>query len=125
MRRRCARRCARWSSWRVWSAWGWSRSTGRGLPASSEAPGAGQLERTVFRPYDGGAGRVQALDLRRARTRRFQAVFVLGLEEGGLPGPARENPFLSGEEAGALGVSRLDPLERDRHLFYTAVTRPR
>jgi ATP-dependent helicase/nuclease subunit B len=78
----------------------------------------------VFRPYNGGAGRVQALDLRRARTRRFQAVFVLGLEEGGLPGPARENPFLSGDEAAALGVSRLDPLERDRHLFYTAVTRP-
>jgi hypothetical protein len=67
---------------------------------------------------------VQALDLRRARTRRFQAVFVLGQEEGGLPGPARENPFLSADEAVSLGVSRLDPLERDRHLFYTAVTRP-
>ena len=97
---------------------------GLGLEPLDRAGVAGQLERTVFRPYNGGAGRVQALDLRRARTRRFQAVFVLGLEEGGLPGPARENPFLSGEEAGALGVSRLDPLERDRHLFYTAVTRP-
>lgn len=97
---------------------------GLGLEPLDRAGVAGQLERTVFRPYNGGAGRVQALDLRRARTRRFQAVFVLGLEEGGLPGPARENPFLSGDEAGALGVSRLDPLERDRHLFYTAVTRP-
>jgi ATP-dependent helicase/DNAse subunit B len=97
---------------------------GLGLEPLDRAGVAGQLERTVFRPYNGGAGRVQALDLRRARTRRFQAVFVLGLEEGGLPGPARENPFLSGDEAAALGVSRLDPLERDRHLFYTAVTRP-
>ena len=97
---------------------------GLGLEPLDRAGVAGQLERTVFRPYNGGAGRVQALDLRRARTRRFQAVFVLGLEEGGLPGPARENPFLSGDEAAALGVSRLDPLERDRHLLYTAVTRP-
>src|SRR6476619_6954449 len=97
---------------------------GLGLEPLDRAGVSGQLERTVFRPYNGGAGRVQALDLRRARTRRFQAVFVLGLEEGGLPGPTRENPFLSGEEAGALGVNRLDPLERDRHLFYTAVTRP-
>jgi hypothetical protein len=97
---------------------------GLGLEPLDRSGVAGQLERTVFRPYNGGAGRVQALDLRRARTRRFQAVFVLGLEEGGLPGPARENPFLSADEAGALGVSRLDPLERDRHLFYTAVTRP-
>src|SRR4029079_12470486 len=88
-----------------------------GAPRVARGGVRGQLERTVFRPYNGGAGRVQALDLRRARTRRFQAVFVLGLEEGGLPGPARENPFLSGDEAGALGVSRLDPLERDRHLF--------
>ena len=83
-----------------------------------------QLERTVFRPYQGGPGRVQVLDLRRARTRRFQAVFVLDLEEGGLPGPVRENPFLSADEAAALRVGRLDPMERDRHLFYTAVTRP-
>jgi len=97
---------------------------GLGLEPLDRAGVAGQLERTVFRPYNGGAGRVQALDLRRARTRRFQAVFVLGLEESGLPGPTRENPFLSGEEAGALGVNRLEPLERDRHLFYTAVTRP-
>jgi len=70
---------------------------GLGLEPLDRAGVAGQLERTVFRPYNGGAGRVQALDLRRARTRRFQAVFVLGLEEGGLPGPARENPFLSGD----------------------------
>src|SRR6476646_3542287 len=64
---------------------------GLGLEPLDRAGVAGQLERTVFRPYNGGAGRVQALDLRRARPRRFQAVFVLGLEEGGLPEPS---PFL-------------------------------
>ena len=95
---------------------------GLGLEPLDRAGVAGQLERTVFRPYNGGAGRVQALDLRRARTRRFQAVFVLGLEEGGLPGPARENPFLSGEEAGSAGRqparpagARPSPLLHGRH----------
>jgi ATP-dependent helicase/DNAse subunit B len=96
----------------------------RGIPAPDRAGLVAQLERTSHRSFGGGAGRVQVLDLRRARTRRFQAVFVLGLEEGGLPGGPRENPFLDGEEAEALGVSRLDAIERDRHLFYTAVTRP-
>ena len=83
-----------------------------------------QLERTTLRTGGRGEGHVQALDLRRARARRFQAVFVLGLEEGGLPGPARENPFLGADEAAALGIIRLDPLVRDRHLFYIAATRP-
>ena len=30
-------------------------------------------------------GRIAILDLSRARTRRFEAVFLLGLEEGTLP----------------------------------------
>ena len=100
---------------------------GLGLEPLDRAGVAGQLERTVFRPYNGGAGRVQALDLRRARTRRFQAVFVLGLEEGGLPGPARENPFLSGEEAGSAGRqparpagARPSPLLHGRHASLAA-----
>jgi ATP-dependent helicase/DNAse subunit B len=83
-----------------------------------------QLERITLRPSRPGEGRVEVLDLRRARTRRWQAVVVLDLEEGGLPGGPRENPFLAGDEAAELGVHRIDPLEHDRHLFYTAVTRP-
>jgi len=95
-----------------------------GFPAPDRAALAGELERTQLRRGEPEHGRVVALDLRRARTRRFSAVFVLGLEEGGLPGGARENPFLDADEADQLGVNRIDPLERDRHLFYTAVTRP-
>ena len=40
------------------------------------------------------AGRLAVLDLRRVRTRRFQAAFVLGLEEGRLPRGGREDAFL-------------------------------
>ena len=39
-------------------------------------------------------GRVAIIDLLRARTRRFEAVFVLGLEEGSLPRRATASPFL-------------------------------
>ena len=39
-------------------------------------------------------GRVAVLDLLRARTRRFEVVFVLGLEEGSLPRRTPASPFL-------------------------------
>jgi ATP-dependent helicase/DNAse subunit B len=77
-------------------------------------------------------GRVAVLDLSRARTRRFEAVFVLGLEEGSLPGRAVESPFLPDDARRELEAAsprrrlvRPDRLERDRYLFYAACTRPR
>ncbi len=74
-------------------------------------------------------GRVAVLDLMRARTRRFSAVFVLGLEEGSFPRRGAETPFLPDEQREALEargrrLARPDPLARDRYLFYTACTRP-
>ncbi len=86
------------------------------------------LERTSVRPVGGAEqGRVAVLDLRRARTRRFDVVFVLGLEEGSLPGRGSGSPFLDDETRRELGgrLERADPVERDRYLFYTACTRPR
>jgi len=74
------------------------------------------------------AGRVAVVDLLRARTRRFDAVFVLGLEEGSLPRRGGRSPFLDDEarrafeEKGAR-LERPDPVEQDRYLFYTACTR--
>ena len=76
-------------------------------------------------------GRVVVLDATRARTRRFQVVFVLGLEEGVLPRRVVEPPFLPEgrrrelEQSGAPGARlvRADSLARDRYLFYTACTR--
>ena len=79
----------------------------------------------------GKAGRVAVLDLLRARTRRFEVVFVVGLEEGRLPRRSQSSPFLDEERKAELERSsragrllRTDPVSRDRYLFYTACTRP-
>ncbi len=76
-------------------------------------------------------GRVAVLDVARARTRRFAALFFLGLEEGSFPRRAVETPFLPDEERSRLEdaapgrrLARPDALARDRYLFYTACTRP-
>ncbi len=89
------------------------------------------LDHTAVRPPAAGeAGRVAVLDLLRARTRRFEAVFVLGLQEGQLPRRAQSSPFLDEERKAELERSsrarllRTDPVSRDRYLFYTACTRP-
>jgi ATP-dependent helicase/DNAse subunit B len=88
------------------------------------------LERQTLRPLRGDEpGRVAVVDLLRARTRRFQIVFVLGLEEGSLPRRGASSPFLDDDarrtldERGAR-LQRPDPVGRDRYLFYTACTRP-
>jgi RecB family exonuclease len=84
------------------------------------------LERGTLRAPQGEArGSVAVLDLMRARTRSFDVVFVLGLEEGGLPRRARTSPFLDDERRRELGrrLERPDGVSRDRYLFYTACTR--
>jgi ATP-dependent helicase/nuclease subunit B len=79
----------------------------------------------------GEAGRVAVLDLLRARTRRFEVVFVVGLEEGSLPRRSQSSPFLDEEQKAELErtsrsgrLLRTEPVSRDRYLFYTACTRP-
>jgi ATP-dependent helicase/nuclease subunit B len=91
---------------------------------------AGALERQTLRPTRGDEeGRVAVLDLARARTRRFDVVFILGLEEGSLPRRGSSSPFLDDDtrrtldERGAR-LQRPDSVSRDRYLFYTACTRP-
>jgi RecB family exonuclease len=88
------------------------------------------IERLTLRPQRGDEpGRVAVVDLLRARTRRFDVVFVLGLEEGSLPRRSSGSPFLADDarrdldERGAR-LLRPDPVSRDRYLFYTACTRP-
>ena len=86
------------------------------------------LERTTARSRARRGGRVAVLDLLRARTRRFEAVFVLGLEEGSLPRRAgavavprrRRAPAARRAARGSPGRIRVS---RDRYLFYTACTR--
>jgi ATP-dependent helicase/DNAse subunit B len=88
------------------------------------------LDRQTLRPTRGDEpGRVAVLDLLRARTRRFDVVFVLGLEEGSLPRRGTSSPFLDDDARRALDergarLQRPDPVSRDRYLFYTACTRP-
>lgn len=107
---------------------GWQALGGR--VGADELAHALDAARVVLR--EGVEGRVAVLDLMRARTRRFEAVFVLGLEEGVLPRRSVDSPFLPDErrrelEAGASRrrLVRADALARDRYLFYTACTRAR
>ena len=89
----------------------------------------GALERQTLRPTRGDEeGRVAVVDLSRARTRRFDVVFVLGLEEGSLPRRGSSSPFLDDDVRRALDergarLQRPDSVSRDRYLFYTACTR--
>ncbi len=90
----------------------------------------GALERTDVRlGASGEAGRVAVLDLLRARTRRFEVVVVLGLEQGTLPRREAPSPFLDDDARRGLDerrrarLVRPDPVSRDRYLFYTACTR--
>lgn len=76
-------------------------------------------------------GRVPVIDLLEARTRRFQHVFVLGLQEGYLPRRSVDSPLLHDDERRALEAQEpgrslvaSDRLAADRYLFYTACTRP-
>ena len=89
------------------------------------------LDRATARGDAAGApGRVAVLDLARARTRVFEAVFVIGLEQGSLPRRAPTSPFFDDEARRELDATRGARLERpdaasrDRYLFYTACTRP-
>ncbi len=85
---------------------------------------------TVRGDAAGEPGCVAVLDLTRARTRRFEVVFVIGLEQGSLPRRAPTSPFFDDEERrdldGAHGarLQRPDAASRDRYLFYAACTRP-
>ncbi len=65
------------------------------------------------------------LDYERARTRMFDVVFLLGLEEGSLPRRTRPSPLLSDAVRQELSarLERPDGVARDRYLFYTACTR--
>jgi ATP-dependent helicase/DNAse subunit B len=91
---------------------------------------AAALDRQTLRPMRGDEpGRVAVVDLLRARTRTFDVVFVLGLEEGSLPRRGHSSPFLDDDARRALDergarLQRPDAVSRDRYLFYTACTRP-
>ena len=83
------------------------------------------LERTRVPPDAPTTGYVAVLDHERARTRAFDVVFVLGLEEGAFPRRSRPSPLLSDDARRELGgrLERPAAVARDRYLFYTTCTR--
>jgi ATP-dependent helicase/DNAse subunit B len=92
----------------------------------------GALERTTLRIARGDEpGRIAVTDLLRARTRRTEVVFLLGLEEGSFPRRQQGTPFLDEEERRSLDeatkdarLAKPDQVSRERYFFYTACTRP-
>jgi ATP-dependent helicase/DNAse subunit B len=92
----------------------------------------GALDRATLRLARGDeAGRVAVTDLLRARTRRTEIVFLLGLEEGSFPRRQQGTPFLADEERRSIDeasrrtrLTRPDAVSRERYFFYTACTRP-
>jgi ATP-dependent helicase/DNAse subunit B len=92
----------------------------------------GALERTTLRIARGDEpGRVAVTDLLRARTRRTEVVFLLGLEEGSFPRRQQGTPFLDEEErrsidetANGARLAKPDQVSRERYFFYTACSRP-
>ena len=74
--------------------------------------------------------RVQVTGPLEVRARRFEVLYLLGLQEGEFPRPARSDPFLSDDDrreiAEASGLAlpvREDQLDRERYLFYVCASR--
>jgi len=113
-----------------------------GTPAEAVAGAAlGGRSDAAFAGADAGGGAggaagptpagVLLADPLAIRARRFRAVFVCGLQDGEFPRRPVPEPFLSDEDRRGLAVAaglRLplheDVLDRERSLFYAAVSRP-
>jgi ATP-dependent helicase/DNAse subunit B len=74
--------------------------------------------------------RVQVATPEAIRARRFEAVFVCGLQEGEFPRGAAPEPFLADEDRRAIASAtglvlpvRDDALDRERYLFYVCASR--
>src|SRR5436305_3625427 len=84
----------------------------------------------VEAPSGGGTPAVILAEPLAIRARRFRAVFVCGLQEGGFPRIPAPDPFLPDERKRELAVGSglllplvEDALDRERYLFYAAVSR--
>src|SRR4051794_39115719 len=90
-----------------------------------------RLERIEVQLGEGARpDRVQVAAPEAVRARRFDAVFVCGLQEGEFPRSEASEPFLSDDDRRALAAAsglvlapRGDRLDRERHLFYVCCSR--
>ena len=107
---------------------GWARARRRAVAPEDVLAALERAEVRLGAAGEPGPRRRPRPDAR-ARTRRFEVVFVLGLEEGTLPRRGHASPFLDDDARGdarrapRARLVRPDPVERDRYLFYTACTR--
>ena len=105
---------------------GWTQAGGRVEPRDV----SGALERARLRGARNDTHRIAVVDPMRARTRRVDAVVVLGLEEGSFPRRPVDDPLLGETARRALEaavprrrLARPDPLAWERYLFYSVCTR--
>jgi ATP-dependent helicase/DNAse subunit B len=90
-----------------------------------------RLERIEVQLGEGARpDRVQVAAPEAVRARRFQAIFVCGLQEGEFPRGESTEPFLSDDDRRAIAAAsglvlapRGDRLDRERHLFYVCCSR--
>jgi ATP-dependent helicase/DNAse subunit B len=90
-----------------------------------------RLERIEVQLGEGARpDRVQVAAPESVRARRFDSVFVCGLQEGEFPRGETTEPFLSDDDRRAIAVAsglvlapRGDRLDRERHLFYVCCSR--
>jgi ATP-dependent helicase/nuclease subunit B len=113
-----------------------------GAIAELRALAAGGMSLDARRIHDALAGlpvavgeppqpdRVQVASPSDVRARRFEAVFVCGLQEGEFPRTTSAEPFLPDEERRNIAMAsglrlpvREDELERERYLFYVCASR--
>jgi ATP-dependent helicase/DNAse subunit B len=104
------------------------RALGTKLPPERVLSALGELRVKLGEPPQ--PDRVQVADPGAIRARRFEAVFVCGLQEGEFPGGASPEPFLPDEDRRALAIAsglrlpvREDRLDRERYLFYVCCSR--
>jgi ATP-dependent helicase/DNAse subunit B len=104
------------------------RAMGTKLPPERVLSALGELRVRLGEPPQ--PDRVHVADPGAIRARRFEAVFVCGLQEGEFPGGASPEPFLPDEDRRALAIAsglalpvREDRLDRERYLFYVCCSR--
>jgi RecB family exonuclease len=107
-----------------------SSVAGAALGTPAEAVFAPERAEPPAAPGHAAAG-VLLADPLAIRARRFRAVFVCGLQDGEFPRRPQPEPFLSDDDRRSIAVAaglRLplheDVLDRERSLFYSAVSRP-
>lgn len=98
--------------------------------ACTPADALAALARLEVRADAGSPGGVLVAEPAAVRARRFRGVLLLGLQDGAFPARPTPEPFLSDDDrrelaraAGLVLPLHEDVLARERHLFYTAVSR--